>query len=100
MVTSKGIDGVTLTKNAFPHLFALLDTVVVADDTANHRPHPEPLLLAASRVGVLPENSCYVGDTVHDMQAARAAGMKGIAISWGADSREVLLRESSEYWKP
>ena len=37
------------------------------------KPHPEPLLLAASKLGVFPEESIYVGDSLSDAQSASAA---------------------------
>ena len=52
--------------------------VVAYQDTQLHKPNPEPLLLAAERLGVLPEESVYIGDVESDMQAAHAAGMQGI----------------------
>jgi len=58
--------------------------VVVCGDTTPHaKPHPEPLLEAARRLGVAPQQCVYVGDDVRDMQAGRAAGMPTLAASWG-----------------
>ena len=61
------------------------------EDTSNHKPHPEPLLLAAKLLGVRPENAAYVGDAENDIKAAHAAGMKVIIYSKnnldGADAR-------------
>ncbi|MDR3642202.1 MAG: HAD-IA family hydrolase [Candidatus Doudnabacteria bacterium] len=42
----------------------------------HHKPHPEPLLLAAKKLIVKPNECVYVGDAPTDLQAARAAGMK------------------------
>lgn len=57
----------------------------------NPKPHPEPLLLAAKRLNVKPEESVYVGDTQSDIQSAKSAGMKMILYSKkklkGADHR-------------
>lgn len=46
------------------------------EDTSLHKPHPEPLLLAAKKLGVEPNECVYVGDAITDVQAAVAAGMK------------------------
>lgn len=62
------------------HLF---ETVVGGDETAEHKPHPAPLLLALERLGARPEEAAYVGDSPFDMQAARGAGMHAIGVSWG-----------------
>ena len=50
-------------------------------DTAHHKPHPEPLLFAARKLGVKPEECVYIGDVDNDIKAARAAGMKVIIYS-------------------
>ena len=58
--------------------------VVVCGDTLPHRkPAPEPLLYACERLGAAPARSVYVGDDHRDIDAARAAGMRSIAVGWG-----------------
>lgn len=51
------------------------------EDTDNHKPHPEPLFLAAKKLGVRPEECVYIGDVENDVKAARGAGMKCILYS-------------------
>ena len=51
---------------------------IAYQDTKAHKPDPEPLLLAASRLNAAPEESVYIGDMENDMHAAKSAGMKGI----------------------
>lgn len=58
-------------------------TLVGGDSTAHAKPHPEPLLEAARRLGIAPAHCAYVGDDPRDMQAARAAGMQAWAAGWG-----------------
>jgi len=53
---------------------------VIYGDTKNHKPHPEPLILAAQKLGLKPEECVYVGDSATDLMAARDAGMKCIII--------------------
>jgi 2-phosphoglycolate phosphatase len=58
--------------------------VLVCGDTTPHsKPHPEPLLEAARRIGQLPAACMYVGDDLRDVQAGRAAGMITVAVHWG-----------------
>jgi phosphoglycolate phosphatase len=59
------------------------DCVVGGDSTPHLKPHPASLLLAAERLKLEPRQCLYVGDDLRDMQAARAAGMRPIAVSWG-----------------
>ncbi|SNS37877.1 phosphoglycolate phosphatase [Noviherbaspirillum humi] len=57
--------------------------VVSGDTTPHSKPHPEPLLEAARRLGLAPEHCWYVGDDLRDIQAGRAAGMPTVAAAWG-----------------
>jgi N-acetyl-D-muramate 6-phosphate phosphatase len=58
--------------------------VVVGGDTcARAKPFPDPLLFAASSMGIPPPNIVYVGDDERDIQAARAAGMGAVVAGYG-----------------
>lgn len=58
--------------------------VLVGGDTyAEKKPHPLPLLEAAKLLGVDVRDCVYVGDDERDVVAARAAGMRSIAVTWG-----------------
>ena len=62
----------------------LLTNVIVGGDTTAHtKPHPAPLLEAARRAGVAPEDCLYVGDDERDVIAGHAAGMQTAAVTWG-----------------
>jgi phosphoglycolate phosphatase len=47
--------------------------------TCRKKPHPEPLLLVASKLGIKPEQMLFVGDSRNDIQAAKAAGCPSAA---------------------
>jgi len=92
-VTAKRRATVELAFNVLPieHLF---ETVVGGDETAKHKPDPEPLLLAAHRLGVAPQDCAYVGDSPFDIRAAKAAPMYSVAVTWGRiHDREKLEAE-------
>ena len=57
--------------------------IVSGDTTPHAKPHPEPLLEGARRLGVLPQHCWYVGDDLRDIEAGRAAGMVTVACAWG-----------------
>ena len=65
------------------HLHTQAATLVSGDSTSHSKPHPQPLLEAARRMGVAPTTCWYVGDDLRDVQAGRAAGMTTIAAAWG-----------------
>lgn len=61
---------------------------VLAEDTERHKPYPDPLLKVTEILEISPKECIYIGDTIFDFKATKAAGMDfGIAI-WGADSME------------
>lgn len=64
-------------------LFSSAAVVVSGDTTPHSKPHPAPLLEAASRLGLSPTQCVYVGDDERDMVAGRAAGMGTIAATYG-----------------
>jgi HAD superfamily hydrolase (TIGR01549 family) len=67
------------------------DVVVGGDETDRHKPDPAPLMLALERLGVAADDAAYVGDSPFDMQAAKAAGLYAIGVSWGRiHGREAL----------
>jgi len=48
------------------------------EDTTKHKPYPDPLLFAAQKLQIRPEDVAYIGDAQSDLFAAEAAGMKFI----------------------
>ncbi|MCL1846469.1 MAG: HAD-IA family hydrolase [Coriobacteriia bacterium] len=67
------------------------------EETDKHKPDPEPLLVAAARMGVPIQDCVYVGDSPYDMRAALAAGSAAVAALWGMYTREELLDAGAEY---
>jgi len=57
--------------------------VVCGDTTPHTKPHPAPLLHAAQLLRLAPQACWYLGDDLRDIQAARAAGMRPVAVQWG-----------------
>ncbi|MFG2146392.1 HAD-IA family hydrolase [Streptomyces sp. NPDC048696] len=55
--------------------------LITIDDITHHKPHPEPFLLAARRLGVDPARCVVVEDAPAGLAAGRAAGMKTIAVT-------------------
>lgn len=55
--------------------------VVTADDVERGKPHPDPYLLAATRLGVDPSDCLVVEDAPSGLEAARAAGCATLAVT-------------------
>jgi phosphoglycolate phosphatase len=64
------------------------DCVVCGDTTPHTKPHPAPLLRAAAVLELSTAACWYVGDDLRDIQAARASGMRAVAVEWGYHSPE------------
>jgi phosphoglycolate phosphatase len=64
-------------------------TIKTADD-APSKPHPEMVLAAMQDAGAEAENTVVVGDTIYDIEMARAAGASGIGVTWGYHPRAAL----------
>lgn len=68
--------------------------VVIGGDTLpNRKPHPQPLQVAAERIGVDCQACIYVGDDERDIVAGRAAGMKTLVAAYGYIEDGCNIRE-------
>lgn len=54
------------------------------------KPHPDMLLYLIDTLGVDAQRTLMVGDTTHDLEMARAAGVPAVAVAYGAHPRESL----------
>lgn len=59
------------------------DIVVSGDTTPRKKPDPMPLLHAASQLGVSAADCLMVGDSMHDVEAARNAGFRVVCVPYG-----------------
>lgn len=64
------------------------DSVVSSDDTTQHKPNPDPLLMAMQKLNAQPSETLYIGDTVFDRACARNAGVKFALALWGSNNAE------------
>jgi 2-haloalkanoic acid dehalogenase type II len=78
-------------------LQGLFELVLTRDDIDAMKPRPEGLSKAARMLGVQPDQVYYVGDSVYDVMAAKAAGMKSIAVATGNYTAERLKGEGADY---
>jgi pyrophosphatase PpaX len=97
VVTAKRRATLTLGFEVLPQLERFFDVTIAAEDTERHKPDPQPLLAALERLDEDPAGAAYVGDSPFDIQAAKAAGMGAIAVTWGAiHPRQRLEREQPD----
>ncbi|HID73257.1 TPA: HAD family hydrolase, partial [Candidatus Micrarchaeota archaeon] len=60
------------------------DSIIAMEDCPEGKPSPKPLLLAKERLGC--RSALYVGDTINDALAAKAAGMRFVSVAPDVDS--------------
>lgn len=86
---ARGIPAAVATSSRAPHALSHLGaaglvghfaTIVTRDDVANPKPHPEPYLTAARRIGMAPGRCLAVEDSHSGVRAAHAAGMQTIMV--------------------
>lgn len=56
---------------------------VVGGDEGPRKPDPAGALAIASQLGARPEETVFIGDSKVDLETARAAGMRFVAVTWG-----------------
>ncbi len=77
--TRKGLDRALTSAG----LAARFQATRCADEGAP-KPHPEMLLYLMSSLDVGPQETLMIGDTTHDVELARNAGVAAIAVAYGA----------------
>jgi pyrophosphatase PpaX len=72
------------------------DAVVCADESPGNKPAPDPILFCLEKLGVGTGEAAYVGDSPTDMQAAHAAKVEAIAVTWGVFAQNALEAEKPD----
>jgi phosphoglycolate phosphatase len=81
MATGKSLKGVhrLIAHHGWDGFFSTLQT---ADDNPS-KPHPGMIERALTETGAEARAAVMIGDTTFDMEMARAAGVRAIAVTWG-----------------
>lgn len=74
----------------------LLDDAVGARENVAKKPSPDALYICAENNNINLNNVIYVGDSDVDVATANNAGVRGIAVTWGFRSRELLIKCGAE----
>lgn len=80
------------------------DTIVTGLSTPHTKPYPDPILLAAQKMGVTPRECLMIGDTTVDMRAGKAAGAQtlGVLCGFGEEAElkqlgaDLILKSTSD----
>jgi pyrophosphatase PpaX len=96
VVTSKGRVAVDLGTRLIG-LERYVPDVFTSDDVEVHKPDPHPLRHAAEHLGLDLTRCIYLGDSPHDVAAARDGGAIAVAALWGMFERDRILAERPDY---
>jgi phosphoglycolate phosphatase len=69
-------------------MLAPFDLLLGGDSLTHKKPHPEPLQHCLQHFGVKADEALMVGDSRNDVEAARAAGIKVLAVPYGYNHGE------------
>ena len=88
IATAKGRQALdrNLKQTGVGHFF---ETTRCADEVAD-KPDPKMLIEIMAMLDVEPEHTLYIGDTIHDMQFAKNAGIDRVGVCYGAYPREAF----------
>jgi phosphoglycolate phosphatase-like HAD superfamily hydrolase len=78
----------------------LFTAVVGAQTTQRMKPHPEPLLYAAQKMGVEPADCLMIGDTTIDVRTGKAAGAQTVAVLCGFGTERELRAAGADLILP
>jgi HAD superfamily hydrolase (TIGR01509 family) len=77
-------------------LDSYFDAVITALSAERTKPYPDPIILAASMLGVEPRACLMVGDTTVDVRAGKAAGAQTVGVLCGFGEEAELRRHGAD----
>jgi HAD superfamily hydrolase (TIGR01509 family) len=78
------------------HLVQYFDTIITGLSAKHTKPYPDPVLLAAQKMKVAPQNCLMIGDTTVDIRAGKAAGAQTVGVLCGFGERPELERMGAD----
>ncbi|MDF2677035.1 MAG: hypothetical protein K0Q97_1349 [Bacillota bacterium] len=71
------------------NIIKYFDVIITADDTKNHKPHKEPLMMALKVLNKNVNETLFVGDSKFDMECAINAKALPVLVGWQSNSIEL-----------
>src|SRR3989338_8556554 len=72
-------------------LAGYFDAITNCEETANHKPHPEPYLVTAQKLKVSPRNCAAIEDSENGITSAKNAGMYCVGVTIGNHGTQNLI---------
>jgi phosphoglycolate phosphatase len=77
-------------------LVKYFDVIITGLSAERTKPYPDPVLLAAKKMNVAPENCLMIGDTTVDMRAGKSAGTQTVGVLCGFGEEPELRRMGAD----
>jgi HAD superfamily hydrolase (TIGR01549 family) len=77
-------------------LVKYFDAVITGQSAEHTKPYPDPVLLAAQKMGVKPEECLMIGDTTVDMRAGKSAGTQTVGVLCGFGEEPELRKKGAD----
>jgi HAD superfamily hydrolase (TIGR01549 family) len=77
-------------------LVPYFDAVITGQSAEHTKPYPDPILLAAERMGVKPEECLMIGDTTVDIRAGKSAGTQTVGVLCGFGEEPELRKRGAD----
>ena len=78
------------------HLAKYFDAVITGQSAKHTKPYPDPILLAAQKMGIKPEECLMIGDTTVDMRAGKSAGAQTVGVLCGFGEEPELRKKGAD----
>jgi len=85
---------ITLEGLSLAHYF---DLIVSGNDVTRHKPHPEGILKVLKNFSLRPEQVLMVGDSLSDVKASRAAGVRIASVLWDTHDHDRILQSGTDF---
>lgn len=73
------------------------EAFLTIEDTAKHKPDPEPVLKAIEQLGAVPSETVMIGDSPYDILAGKAAGVSTVGVKWSLRGEEGLREYQPDF---
>ncbi len=77
-------------------LVKYFDAVITGLSAPHTKPYPDPVLLAAQKMNVPPQNCLMIGDTTVDIRAGRSARAQTVGVLCGFGEEAELRRMGAD----
>lgn len=79
------------------NLFDKMDVIITPEDTAKHKPEPEPIYKACEILGILPDETLMIGDSHFDILCGKNAGAKTCIVKYTVLPLDKIMAYDPEF---